>query len=131
MARSTKKTPSADHLDDHEEESPDGYEQVYAGKPFVQPEGKNWELACCHCGLVHAIKIEHEGIDRDGGVLRITMKENAAATKRHRKVAGEAPALDEAYRKGYAAGFRAGMERAGWMHREYGTVKPPKKKAAP
>lgn len=122
MGRSTKKTPNADLLDDHESESPDGYEQVFAGKPFTQPEGKNWELACCHCGLVHAVKVEHDGIDRDGGVLKITMRENAAATKRHRKVPGEAPALDEAFQKGWNAGYRTGILAAS---------RRAKKKAAP
>jgi len=106
MGRSTKPT-AVDPMDDLESESPDGYEQVYAGKPFDQPAGKFWELACCHCGLVHAVKIEHEGMTRDGDELKITMRENAAATKRHRKVPGEAPALDEAYRKGYTDALRA------------------------
>lgn len=108
MARSTKKTPTPT-AEEYEAESPDGYEQIFAGQPFTQPEGRRWELACCHCGLVHEVKIEHDGVDRDGGVLKITMRENAAATKRHRKVAGEAPALDEAYAKGYAAGYRRAM----------------------
>lgn len=107
MARSTEKKSPAKGVEEYEGESPDGYQQVYAGIPFVQPEGKAWELACCHCGLVHSVKIENDGIDRDGGVLKITMRENAAATKRHRKVAGEAPALDEAYRKGYRDGVAA------------------------
>ncbi len=124
MARSTKKTP-APAAEDYEAESPDGYEQVFAGVPFVQPEGRTWELACCHCGLVHGIKIEHDGETKDGGQLRITMKENAAATKRHRKVPGEAPALDEAYQRGYRDGVRAAT---GWSnaHRNAGN-----KKAAP
>ncbi len=105
MARSTKKTP-APAAEELEETSPDGYEQVFAGQPFAQPEGRAWDLACCHCGLVHSVKIEHDGEDRNGGVLKKTMRENAAATKRHRRIAGEAPALDEAYRKGYRDAMR-------------------------
>lgn len=106
MARSTEKKSPAKGVEEYEGESPDGYQQVYAGIPFVQPEGKAWELACCHCGLVHSVKIENDGIDRDGGVLKITMRENAAATRRHRRVAGEAPELDAAYEKGYSDGLR-------------------------
>lgn len=109
MDRSIK-TPAAS-AEEYEAESPDGYEQVFAGQPFEQPAGKNWELACCHCGLVHVVKIEHEGVTRDGDELKITMRENAAATKRHRKVPGEAPALDEAYQKGYRAGVAAALQR--------------------
>lgn len=111
MSRRTKKTPAPAN-EEHEETSADGYEQVFAGQPFYQPEGVNWDLACCHCGLVHSVKIEHDGLTRDGGVLKITMRENAAATKRHRKVAGEAPALDEAYAKGYRDGARMAMGMA-------------------
>lgn len=63
------------------EKTPDGYEQVYGNVPFIEPAGKYFELACCHCGLVHTIKLEPQGKN-----IQITMRENAAATRRHRKV---------------------------------------------
>jgi hypothetical protein len=127
MAR-TIKTP--DYLDDHEEISPDGYEQVWAGKPFERPTGVSWGLACCHCGLVHDVRIDTLGhaVELDREVVQLTVRENAAATKRHRKVPGEAPALDEAYRKGYADALK--------MVQRHGTalakvIGPTNKKAAP
>ncbi len=130
MARTTKRTP-APAAGEHEETSPDGYEQVFAGQPFTQPEGKNWDLACCHCGLVHSVKIEHDGLTRDGGELKITMRENAAATKRHRKIAGEAPALDEAYAKGYRDGLRAAARtRQMWQQAQRITAQRPFRESA-
>lgn len=60
----------------------DEYEQVYDGEPFTQPLGKNWKLACCHCGLVHEVKIEMAGAAH----VKLTVRQNAAATKRLRKL---------------------------------------------
>lgn len=59
----------------------DSYEQVYDGEPFIQPLGKSWKLACCHCGLVHEIKIEL--VDEQN--VKLTLRQNAAATKRLRR----------------------------------------------
>ena len=56
------------------------YEQVYDNEPFEQTFGVSWKLACCHCGLVHDVKIESLGKN-----LRMTVRQNAAATKRLRE----------------------------------------------
>lgn len=60
----------------------ENYEQVYDGEPFIQPLGKRWKLACCHCGLVHEVKIELA----DEKNVKLTVRQNAAATKRLRKL---------------------------------------------
>lgn len=56
------------------------YEQVYDKEPFELPLGKTWCLACCHCGLVHDVKIETPG----NGNFKMTVRQNKARTKRHR-----------------------------------------------
>jgi len=56
------------------------YEQVYDNVPFEQPLSQSWRLGCCHCGLVHDVKIEPAGKN-----VKITVRQNAAATKRLRK----------------------------------------------
>lgn len=56
------------------------YEQVYDGEPFELPLNKQWHLACCHCGLVHDVKIEAVGDQ-----FRMTVRQNKTRTKRLRK----------------------------------------------
>lgn len=56
------------------------YEQVYDNEPFELPLNKPWHLACCHCGLVHDVKIEAVG-----ETFRMTVRQNKTRTKRLRK----------------------------------------------
>lgn len=61
------------------------HEQVYAGVPFIEPKGQTFKMACCHCGLVHEIKIEDVPASLASDSVYLTMRENAAYTKRYRK----------------------------------------------
>lgn len=61
------------------------HEQVYAGIPFMEPKGVAFKLACCHCGLVHEVKIEDVPESLAHQSVYLTMRENAAYTKRYRK----------------------------------------------
>lgn len=64
----------------------DTYEQIYDNEPFYVADGGAWNLACCHCGLVHTIKIESQpGSDE----LKMTMRQNLSRTKRRRRDAPE------------------------------------------
>jgi hypothetical protein len=65
------------------------HEQIYAGIPFMEPKGVMFKLACCHCGLVHEVKIEDvpPSLARDS--VYLTMRENASYTKRYRKANDE------------------------------------------
>lgn len=65
------------------------HEQIYAGVPFMQPKGITFKLACCHCGLVHEVKIEDVPEALAGDSVYITMRENASYTKRYRKANDE------------------------------------------
>jgi hypothetical protein len=57
------------------------FEQAYDGVPFDEPLDRYFPLACCHCGLVHMVKVELA----DASNVRLTFKQNAAATKRLRR----------------------------------------------
>jgi hypothetical protein len=60
----------------------DTYEQIYDNEPFTVGDGERWNLACCHCGLVHAVKIESQP---NSDELKITLRQNLSRTARRRR----------------------------------------------
>lgn len=65
----------------------DKYEQVVDNVPFTEPLDTPWKLACCDCGLVHAvtISIDHEG---ENAVLLIN-RDRKETSKRRRSAVGQ------------------------------------------
>jgi hypothetical protein len=64
---------------------PSRYEQVYDGDWWDVP--KNFDLACCHCSLVHGVSFRIRVID-EKPILQIRMNRNMRATaalRRHKK----------------------------------------------
>ncbi len=56
----------------------DEYEQIWSGEWFVFD--RPFDLACCHCGLVHGVEMR-----LNDGHIEIRMTENAKETAKRRR----------------------------------------------